>query len=172
MSIRATTGALLAVILLAGCANDDNFELFGTPADSDDADGIEQSELASYEQGSPEYFTSVVGDRVFFLVDQSNITEEAAATLRQQADWLNGNPDFTITVEGHADEQGTREYNLALGARRAGSVKDFLVGLGIAEHRISTVTYGKERPVAACSDESCWSQNRRSVTLVNRELSG
>ena len=172
MSVRATTGALLAVILLAGCTNDDNFELFGTPPDPDDAGGIEQSELASYEQDSPEYFTSIVGDRVFFMVDQSTITEEAAATLRQQADWLTANPDFTITVEGHADEQGTREYNLALGARRAGSVKDFLVGVGIAQHRISTVTYGKERPVAACSDESCWSQNRRSVTLVYRELSG
>ena len=172
MSVRATTGALLAVILLAGCTNDDNFELFGAPTDSDGAGGIEQSELASYEQDSPEYFTSIVGDRVFFTVDQSTITEESAATLRQQADWLTANPDFTITVEGHADEQGTREYNLALGARRAGSVKDFLVGLGIAQNRISTVTYGKERPVAACSDESCWSQNRRSVTLVNRELSG
>ncbi len=172
MSVRATTGALLAVILLAGCTNDDNFELFGSSPETDDAGGIEQSDLASYEQDSPEYFTSIVGDRVFFMVDQSTITEESAATLRQQADWLTTNPDFTITVEGHADEQGTREYNLALGARRAGSVKDFLVGQGIAQHRISTVTYGKERPVAACSDESCWSQNRRSVTLVNRELSG
>ena len=172
MSFRATTGALLAMTLLAGCANDDNFELFGTSPDSDGAGGIDQSELASYEQDTPEYFTSIVGDRVFFLVDQSTITEESAATLQQQAGWLNANPDFTVTIEGHADEQGTREYNLALGARRAGSVKDFLVGLGIAAHRISTVTYGKERPVAACSDESCWSQNRRSVTLVNKELSG
>ena len=171
MSVRATTGALLAVILLAGCTNDDNFDLFGTPTDSDDS-GIEQSDLASYEQDSPEYFAHSVGDRVFFMVDQSTITEESAATLRQQAGWLQANSNFTITIEGHADEQGTREYNLALGARRASSVKDFLVGQGIAQHRILTVTYGKERPVAACSDETCWSQNRRAVTLVNRELTG
>ena len=172
MSVRATTGALLAMILLAGCTNDDNFELFGSSPDSDDAGGIDQSELASYEQDSPEYFTTNVGDRVFFMVDQSTITEESATTLQQQADWLRAYPEFTVTIEGHADEQGTREYNLALGARRAGSVKDFLVNQGIAQHRILTVTYGKERPVAACSNESCWSQNRRAVTLVNRELSG
>ena len=172
MRARTIAGVLLASVILAGCTNNDLFGLAGNTAESANSGGIDQSALPNYEQDSPEYFAYQVGDRVFFLVDQSTITEEASATLRQQAEWLNANSDYTITVEGHADEQGTREYNLALGARRAAAVKDFLVGVGIATHRISTVTYGKERPVAACSDESCWSQNRRSVTLINSELTG
>ena len=172
MSTRTISIALLTAVLVAGCSGSGNFGLGGGPESSSGPSGVDLSAQPIYDQDSPEYFAHSVGDRVFFEVDQSTITEESALVLRQQAEWLNANPTYFITIEGHADEQGTREYNLALGARRASAVKDFLVEVGISSHRISMVTYGKERPVAACSNESCWSQNRRSVTLLNRELTG
>ena len=108
-----------------------------------------------------------VGDRVFFAVDSSTLSFEAQNTLSGQADWLKQNPSLSVTIEGHADERGTRQYNLALSARRATAVRDYLVGLGISSNRVRTVPYGKERPVALCNDSSCWSQNRRGVTLVD-----
>ena len=107
-----------------------------------------------------------VGDRVFFDTDQSTLRADARATLQRQAAWLNQYPNVRVALEGHADERGTREYNLALGARRANSAKDYLVSLGVAPQRIQTISFGKERPVALCSDESCWSQNRRAVSVV------
>jgi peptidoglycan-associated lipoprotein len=103
---------------------------------------------------------------VFFGTDRHDLDAEAQATLRKQAEWLAANPNTSAVIEGHADERGTREYNLALGARRANSARTFLVGQGIDPGRLRTVSYGKERPVALCSDESCWSQNRRAVTVV------
>lgn len=109
-----------------------------------------------------------VGNIVYFTTDSSNLTSEARATLSGQEQWLKRYPQFTITVEGHADERGTREYNLALGARRADSVKRFLSSRGISSSRMRTISYGKERPVAFCDDISCWSKNRRVVTLLNR----
>lgn len=109
-----------------------------------------------------------VGDRVFFDTDQATLRPDARATLQRQAAWLNQHPQVRVVIEGHADERGTREYNLALGARRANAVKDYLVSLGVAPNRIETISYGKERPVALCSNESCWSQNRRAVTVVVR----
>ena len=99
-----------------------------------------------------------VGDRVFFATDQSNLDGSARATLRNQAAWLNQNADIRLTIEGHADERGTREYNLALGARRANAVRDFLISEGVAGNRLQTISYGKERPVSLCSEESCWSK--------------
>ncbi|MCY4007843.1 MAG: peptidoglycan-associated lipoprotein Pal [Rhodobacteraceae bacterium] len=134
--------------------------------------GIGQAELQNYEPDSPEYFTELIGNTVYFEVDQSVISEDSAAVLRQQAQWLNQNTEYSVLVEGHADEQGTREYNLALGARRAAAVKSFLTDLGVADIRLATVTYGKERPVAVCSSETCWSKNRRSVSVVERESGG
>jgi len=115
---------------------------------------------------SVEYFEAVVGDRVFFATDQFALDAEAQDILSRQAEWLRRNGATTVRVEGHADERGTREYNLALGARRANSVKNFLIGVGVPEGRIETVSYGKERPVATCSEPRCWSQNRRAVTVV------
>jgi peptidoglycan-associated lipoprotein len=103
---------------------------------------------------------------VLFLVDQSTLTPSARTTLDAQANWFNNNPEYTAVVEGHADEQGTREYNLALGARRASSVQEYLVSRGVAPTRLRTVTYGKERPLEICSDEACYSQNRRAVTIL------
>lgn len=116
--------------------------------------------------GSAQDFIVNVGDRVYFSVDQSDLSAEARATLDRQAQWLNRYAQYGILIEGNADERGTREYNLALGARRAQSVRDYLVARGVAPKRLRTISYGKERPVAVCDDESCWSQNRRAVTVL------
>ena len=117
--------------------------------------------------GSAQDFVVNVGDRVYFAVDSSDLSGTAQATLAKQAQWLQRYNRYTITVEGHADERGTREYNLALGARRASAVKAYLASQGVAPNRMRTISYGKERPVAVCDNESCWSQNRRSVTVLD-----
>jgi peptidoglycan-associated lipoprotein len=106
------------------------------------------------------------GDRIFFDTDSSSIRADAAQTLDRQAQWLNQYPNYSITVECHADERGTREYNLALGARRAEATRDYLASHGVAGNRMRTISYGKEKPVAVCDDISCWSQNRRAVTAL------
>jgi peptidoglycan-associated lipoprotein len=117
--------------------------------------------------GSQQDFVVNVGDRVFFESDQTDLTPQAIATLEKQAQWLQAYPRYAFTIEGHADERGTREYNIALGARRAQSVRTFLASRGIDPSRMRTISYGKERPVAVCNDISCWSQNRRAVTVLN-----
>ncbi|MEP7029746.1 MAG: peptidoglycan-associated lipoprotein Pal [Pseudolabrys sp.] len=117
--------------------------------------------------GSQQDFVVNVGDRVFFETDQTELTPQSRATLDKQAQWLTNYSQYAFTVEGHADERGTREYNIALGARRAQSVRDYLVSRGIQAQRMRTISYGKERPVAVCNDISCWSQNRRAVTVLN-----
>ncbi|WP_375142768.1 peptidoglycan-associated lipoprotein Pal [Pelagibacterium sp. 26DY04] len=116
--------------------------------------------------GSQQEFLVSVGDRVFFETDSSVLTADGQATLDKQAQWLQQYPQYRIVIEGHADERGTREYNIALGARRATAVVNYLVSRGIPQDRLSTVSYGKERPVAICNDISCWSQNRRAVTVL------
>jgi len=116
--------------------------------------------------GSPQDFATNVGDRVFFESDSSELTPTAQATLDKQARWLTQYARYSFTVEGHADERGTREYNFALGARRAEAAKSYLIARGIPASRIHTISYGKERPVAVCNDISCWSQNRRAVTVL------
>jgi len=117
--------------------------------------------------GSAQDFQVNVGDRVFFETDSSALTPQSMATLDRQAQWLNQYPRYSFTLEGHADERGTREYNLALGARRATAVRDYMVARGIPAQRMRTISYGKERPVAVCDDISCWSQNRRTVTVLD-----
>ena len=117
--------------------------------------------------GSQQDFVVNVGDRVFFESDQTDLSPQAIATLEKQAQWLQTYHRYTFTIEGHADERGTREYNIALGARRAQSVRTFLASRGIDASRMRTISYGKERPVAVCNDISCWSQNRRAVTVLN-----
>jgi len=107
-----------------------------------------------------------VGDRVFFQTDSTSLTNASKATLDKQAQWLTQYSDFRILIEGHADERGTREYNLALGARRATAARNYLVSKGIPASRVRTISFGKERPVAVCDDISCWSQNRRAVTVL------
>ena len=116
--------------------------------------------------GSQEDLVVNVGDRVFFGFDKFNLKADARKTLEKQAAWMKTNPSVTVTVEGHADERGTREYNLALGERRANSVKDYLAALGVNPARMKTISYGKERPVASGSNEAAWGQNRRGVTKV------
>ena len=113
-----------------------------------------------------EDFRNTAGDTVLFSQDQATLGVEARATLVRQAEWLKRNGSFSSVVEGHSDEQGTREYNLALGARRAAATRDFLISRGVAGNRLKTISYGKERPVAVCDDISCWSQNRRAVTVL------
>jgi len=117
--------------------------------------------------GSQQDFVVNVGDRVFFETDSTELTPQAMATLDKQAQWLRTYAQYNFTVEGHADERGTREYNIALGARRAQTVHDYLASRGVQPHRMRTISYGKERPVAVCDDISCWSQNRRAVTVLN-----
>jgi peptidoglycan-associated lipoprotein len=117
--------------------------------------------------GSVQEFNTTVGDRVFFDTDQTNLSPTAQATLDKQAAWLNRYNRYAFTIEGHADERGTREYNFALGAQRAQAVHDYLAAKGVSASRMKTISYGKERPVAVCDDISCWSQNRRAVTVLN-----
>ncbi|ATQ67002.1 MULTISPECIES: peptidoglycan-associated lipoprotein Pal [Methylosinus] len=116
--------------------------------------------------GSPQDFVVNVGDRIYFETDSSELTSTAQTTLDKQVDWLQRYGRYSFTVEGHADERGTREYNFALGARRAEVAKNYLVSRGLSAARIRTISYGKERPVAVCDDISCWSQNRRAVTVL------
>ena len=142
-------------LLAAACAKN--------PMDGAGAGGA----LGSAPPGSPQEFVVSVGDRVFFESDQTDLTPQAIVTLEKQAQWLQTYPRYSFTVEGHADERGTREYNIALGARRAQSVRSFLASRGIDPNRMRTISYGKERPVAVCNDISCWSQNRRAVTVLN-----
>jgi peptidoglycan-associated lipoprotein len=117
--------------------------------------------------GSQRDFSQNVGDIVYFSTDSVELTPEATQTLVKQAHWLQQYPQYTLTIEGHADERGTREYNIALGARRATTVRNYLAQNGINAARIRTISYGKERPVAVCNDISCWSQNRRAQTVLN-----
>jgi peptidoglycan-associated lipoprotein len=144
--------AIAAALSIAACANKTN-----QLADA----GM------SAAPGSQQDFVVNVGDRVFFETDQTDLTPQARATLDKQAQWLSQYNRYTFTIEGHADERGTREYNIALGARRAQTVREYLVSRGIDANRMRTISYGKERPVAVCNDISCWSQNRRAVTVLN-----
>ena len=147
---------IVAGLSLAACANNPN-QMSGANA------GL----AGNAAPGSAQDFVVNVGDRVFFESDSSELTPQSIATLDKQAQWLARYDRYAFTVEGHADERGTREYNLALGARRAQVTRDYLVSRGINAQRIRTISYGKERPVAVCDDISCWSQNRRAVTVLN-----
>ena len=156
---------LLAFLAVSACTNPGGVGggLFGGGAGA----GVGEFEAGSpSDPTSPAYFQQTIGDRVLFEVDQSTLTDQGRAVLTAQADWLIVNADYMAIIEGHADEQGTREYNLALGARRANAVKEFLVSQGIAGNRLQTVTFGKERPIEICSAEACYSQNRRAVTVI------
>jgi peptidoglycan-associated lipoprotein len=146
---------LAAALAISACAN--------KPEDNAQANAAGMA-----TPGSQQDFVVNVGDRVFFETDSSELTPQSRATLDKQAQWLTTYSQYgQFTVEGHADERGTREYNIALGARRAQTVRDYLTSRGIQPQRMRTISYGKERPVAVCNDISCWSQNRRAVTVLN-----
>lgn len=130
-------------------------------------DGSEQAQTEDTGPGTQADLVRNAGaDRVFFNVDSFTLSSEAQATLRRQAAWLAANPGVSITIEGHCDERGTRDYNIALGSRRADAAKNFLAAQGVPVSRMSTVSYGKERPEALGSDETSYSQNRRAVSIV------
>ncbi len=156
-AVRAclAAGILVFAAGMAGCAKKPQ-----TVADP--------ASLGPVKPGTPREFAVVAGDRVLFQTDSAELTPQAQATLRGQAKWLAQYPGYAVTIQGHADERGTREYNIALGARRATTVQRYLVGLGVPQGRLRTISYGKERPVAVCNDISCWSQNRRAITVLSQ----
>jgi len=166
--------ALLVVsgLALASCSGTDRFgdgAASGEPDGYGGASGLGGPEVIGDPSALDEReaeFADMVGDRVHFAVDESVLDARAREILLAQADWLVRNAGYTVVIEGHADERGTREYNLALGARRASAVQQFMIARGIAPERLDIVTYGKERPVEICSAESCYSRNRRAVTSL------
>ena len=165
MKLHSKAILMVLALSLAACTNPGRFGAGG--AGGAGGNGIDSANLGgANDPSSPAYFQQTIGDRVLFAVDQSTLTPEATQILTQQARWMSNNTEYTALIEGHADEQGTREYNLALGARRANSVMEFLVSQGVSPSRLKTITYGKERPLAICSDEACYSQNRRAVTVI------
>ena len=155
-----TVSMVLVLTALGACTSADRFGSgSGVRADGGLAGSVS-------DPTSPAYFSQAIGDRVLFEVDQSVLTPAAMVVLDGQATWLTQNPEYTALVEGHADEQGTRQYNIALGERRATAVQTYLVSRGVAPGRLRTISYGKERPIEVCSDEACYSQNRRAVTVL------
>lgn len=165
MTYLSKTFILCAGLVLAACTNADRFGDSNT-VDLNSSGGAGAMAGTAQDPASPVYFQQTIGDRVLFQVDQSNLTSEAQETLDGQAQWLLTNTDYKAVIEGHADEQGTREYNLALGARRANSVQEYLVSKGVAGNRLKVVSYGKERPIELCSNEACYAKNRRAVTVI------
>jgi peptidoglycan-associated lipoprotein len=161
MDLRFMRVAKLAAMLVAGLA------LAACSTNPNPMQGANAGLAGSAAPGSAQDFVVNVGDRVFFESDSSELTPQSVAILDKQAQWLQQYNRYAFTVEGHADERGTREYNIALGARRAQAVRDYLTSRGVQANRMRTISYGKERPVAVCNDISCWSQNRRSVTVLN-----
>ncbi|SEO61704.1 peptidoglycan-associated lipoprotein [Salinihabitans flavidus] len=157
---------IFAVLAMGACTDAERFGAGGLSGGSSASGaGVDAA------PDSPAYFQQAIGDRVLFAVDQSNLSDEARTVLAGQAKWLLDNPDYEAVIEGHADEQGTREYNLALGARRANAAREYLVAQGVPERRLRTVSYGKERPIEICSTESCYAKNRRAVTVIAGGLS-
>src|ERR1700757_3124015 len=154
LHVARLAAVLAAALAISACAN--------KPGEDAQANAA-----GAATPGSQQDFVVNVGDRVFFETDSSELTPQARATLDKQSQWLQMYNRYAFTVEGHADERGTREYNIALSARRAQTVRDYLASRGIEPNRMRTIAYGKERPVAVCDDISCWSQNRRSVTVLN-----
>jgi peptidoglycan-associated lipoprotein len=151
---------IVAMLAIAGCAKNQ--------ADQTGAMGPNNMMGSAAAPGSQQDFVVNVGDRVFFDTDSTDLSQQARATLDKQAQWLGHYERYAFTIEGHADERGTREYNIALGARRAQTVRDYLISRGVPAQRMRTISYGKERPVAVCDDISCWSQNRRAVTVLDQ----
>jgi peptidoglycan-associated lipoprotein len=162
MNLRSLT-LLAAVLLVAACAEDQTNKSDTTGTDT----SAGRQTTTTAQPGSEIDLQQNVGDRVFFDYDRSDIKPEGRQVLERQADWLKKYANVTVTIEGHCDERGTREYNLALGERRANAVKKMLVALGVAGNRVSTISYGKERPAVPGSTEAAWAQNRRGVTVVN-----
>ena len=163
--------ALAALVTLAACADTNGgYNTAGLEGGS----GWNDTDISSEDLNDPAsraYFKNSVGDKVLFDVDEFTLNSSSKAALDIQAEWLVSNPGYVIVLEGHADERGTREYNLALGFRRAQSVQEYLVARGVSGLRLKTRSYGKERPVEICSSERCYEKNRRTVTILSQSLS-
>ena len=170
---RKFLSIVAAGLLVAACSTDQETASQSggagstVPAANQPVTSSASTNAVSVTPGSREEFVSEVGDRIFFGLDQYDLTPEARTTLERQAFWLRKYPSTTVTIEGHCDERGTREYNLALGDRRASAAKDYLIALGVDAGRVPTISYGKDRPVAFGSNEEAWVQNRRGVTTIN-----
>ncbi len=167
MSLRSLTYVVASLLLLSACSSTPSDQ--GAGAGSGGAGAGAGSQIVA---GSDRDFIVNVGDRVYFDLDKFNIRNDQRAQLEKQAAWLKRYPAVQVTIEGHADERGTREYNLALGEKRANSAKDFLVANGIPANRVKVISYGKERPVALGHDEASWAQNRRAVTVITSGAAG
>jgi len=154
--------AVASLVALAGCTTKPQASNEAPPPQA----MTSSSTQSSVVPGSAEDLRVNVGDTVHFAYDKYDIQDEDRAILQRQAAWLGKYPQIRVTVEGHCDERGTREYNLALGARRANAVKEYLVSLGVSAGRLDTISYGKERPMCTASNEDCWAQNRRGVTTI------
>lgn len=167
MTMR-TKGALLLVALLASACSrmGEDAVPYGSTESYAGGAGALGGVGAGALPGGGTLPGSSISDRVLFTVDQSTLNPEAIGILNAQIGWLQANPTLPITIEGHADERGTTEYNLALGSSRASAVRNYMVSQGVPDSRISIITYGRERPVATCPEESCFAQNRRAVTVV------
>jgi peptidoglycan-associated lipoprotein len=160
---------LVAAVALSACTNPNRFGGDNELANPAVTAGTPLNGVVPGSAGDPTstaYFNQTVGDRVLFEVDQSTLTASGRATLDGQAGWLMTNNDYQAVIEGHADEQGTREYNLALGARRANAAREYLLSKGVPSARLRVVSYGKERPIEICSNEACYAKNRRAVTVL------
>lgn len=174
MNLTTKTLLLLAGLALAACNNPRPGMFGGGGANGfGGEEGITTGTLGDpNDPRSVAHFQQRIGDRVLFTDDSSDLTPEGRSTLQGQAAWLRANPQFAVLIEGHADERGTREYNVALGERRADTVQRFLIAEGVAANRLRTVSYGKERPVEACAEPRCWNLNRRAVTVVSGGVAG
>jgi peptidoglycan-associated lipoprotein len=168
MTLAVKSLLIVSALALAACKNPDRYGAGGSGGAGGPGSGIDTTGLGDPNNPtSIAYFNQRVGDRVLFAVDQSTLSPEARTILTAQAQWLLQNAGYAAIIEGHADEQGTREYNLALGARRAAAVQNFLISQGVPATRLRTISYGKERPIEICSDEACYQQNRRAVTVLS-----
>lgn len=171
--------AVISALSLSACSSTDEMEsddittssasetYDAGPLDSGEGYGTDGYDSASLGAGTQQQLVSEIGDRVFFGYDRYDLNDEARDLLNRQAEWLKQYPNLSVTVEGHADERGTREYNLALGERRAESVKNYLVSMGVDPRRVNTISYGKEQPAVMGANASSWAQNRRGVTRVD-----
>ena len=172
MNMMTKATALLLMLATAACTNPDRFGGGAGGADAGAGAGAGMNAGAGMlgsasDPSSPLFFNQTIGDRVLFAVDTSTLTPEGKSILDGQAQWLLTNADYRAIIEGHADEQGTREYNLALGFRRANAVREYLVSRGVPAARLEVTSYGKERPIEVCSEEACYAKNRRAVTVLS-----
>jgi peptidoglycan-associated lipoprotein len=168
MTLAVKSLLIVAALALAACKNPDRYGAGGAGGVGGPGSGIDTTGLGDPNNPtSIAYFNQTVGDRVLFAVDQSTLSPEARTVLTAQAQWLMQNAGYAAIIEGHADEQGTRDYNLQLGRKRAAAVQNFLVSQGIPASRLQTISYGKERPLEVCSEEACYAKNRRAVTVLS-----